>query len=70
MIRFALVAASTLGFMLTAALCSLLLPLRGRPKPRPRKIKTLPRSGQTLRVCRRMRRPSARPVPRPLGGCA
>ena len=29
MIRFALVAASTLGFMLTAALCSLLLPLRG-----------------------------------------
>ena len=37
MIRFALVAASTLGFMLTAALRSLLLPLRGRPKPPPPK---------------------------------
>lgn len=35
MIRFALVAASTLGFVLTAALCSLILPLRGQPKPPP-----------------------------------
>lgn len=43
MIRFALVAASTLGFMLTAALCSLLLPLRGRPKlPPPKKQDAAP----------------------------
>lgn len=70
MIRFALVAASTLGFMLTAALCSLLLPLRGRPKPPPPKKQEAAPERADLAGVPEDAASLSRPVPRPLGGCA